>query len=85
MAPAWIGPVKMGWVLLKVTGIPWTERQPSRDGERTIEPTKWTTSSFIPWLLQGLECMQVRRAIEILSLTTRMTTGLVLGSETDSA
>ncbi|MDN5941853.1 MAG: DUF1295 domain-containing protein, partial [Nitrospira sp.] len=23
----WIGPIGMGWALLKVTGIPWTERQ----------------------------------------------------------
>ncbi len=45
----WIGPLGMGWALLKVTGIPLAEQQAlARRGEeyRTYQRT---TSAFIPW------------------------------------
>ena len=45
----WIGPVGMGWALVKVTGIPLAERQAlARRGEDYRDYQR-TTSSFIPW------------------------------------
>ena len=45
----WIGPVAMGWALLKVTGIPLAEAQAlvSRGEEYRIY--QQTTNAFIPW------------------------------------
>lgn len=45
----WIGPVGMGWALLKVTGIPWTERQALVSRGKDYREYQRTTSSFIPW------------------------------------
>src|SRR5262245_6155752 len=45
----WIGPVGMGWALLKVTGIPWTERQALVSRGVDYREYQRTTSSFIPW------------------------------------
>ena len=45
----WIGPVGMGWALLKVTGIPWTERQSLVSRGEDYREYQRTTSSFIPW------------------------------------
>jgi steroid 5-alpha reductase family enzyme len=45
----WIGPVGMGWALLKVTGIPWTERQALVSRGEDYREYQRTTSSFIPW------------------------------------
>ena len=45
----WIGPVGMGWALLKVTGIPWSERQALVSRGEDYREYQRTTSSFIPW------------------------------------
>jgi steroid 5-alpha reductase family enzyme len=45
----WIGPVGMGWALLKVTGIPWAERQALASRGEDYREYQRTTSSFIPW------------------------------------
>ncbi len=45
----WIGPIGMGWALLKVTGIPWTERQALTSRGEEYRTYQRTTSSFIPW------------------------------------
>ena len=45
----WIGPIGMGWALLKVTGIPWTERQALASRGEDYRNYQRTTSSFIPW------------------------------------
>ena len=45
----WIGQVGMGWALLKVTGIPWTERQALVSRGEDYREYQRTTSSFIPW------------------------------------
>lgn len=45
----WIGPIGMGWALLKVTGIPWTERQALASRGEAYRAYQRTTSSFIPW------------------------------------
>ena len=49
----WIGPVGMGWALLKVTGIPWTERQALASRGEDYREYQRTTSSFIPWFPWG--------------------------------
>jgi len=45
----WIGPVGMGWALLKVTGIPWAERQAIVSRGEDYREYQRTTSAFIPW------------------------------------
>ena len=45
----WIGPIGMGWALLKVTGIPWAERQALASRGEDYREYQRTTSSFIPW------------------------------------
>ena len=45
----WIGPIGMGWALLKVTGIPWTERQALASRGEDYRTYQRTRSSFIPW------------------------------------
>jgi steroid 5-alpha reductase family enzyme len=45
----WIGPIGMGWTLLRVTGIPWTERQALASRGKDYQEYQRTTSSFIPW------------------------------------
>ncbi len=45
----WIGPVGMGWALLKVTGIPRAERQALASRGEDYRAYQRTTSSFIPW------------------------------------
>ena len=45
----WIGPIGMGWALLKITGIPWTERQALASRGEDYRDYQRTTSSFIPW------------------------------------
>ena len=44
----WIGPIGMGWALLKVTGIPWTERQALVSRGEDYREYQRTTSSFFP-------------------------------------
>jgi steroid 5-alpha reductase family enzyme len=49
----WIGPVVMGWALLKVTGTAWVERQAlanQGEGDRTYQGT---TNAFFPWFPWG--------------------------------
>lgn len=49
----WIGPVAMGWALLKVTGIPLAEAQAlARRGEE-YRAYQQTTNAFIPWWPKG--------------------------------
>jgi len=45
----WIGPIGMGWALLRVTGIPWTERQALASRGEEYRTYQQTTNSFIPW------------------------------------
>ena len=45
----WIGPVAMGWALLKVTGIPWSEAQALRTRGGEYRQYQRTTNAFIPW------------------------------------
>lgn len=51
--PAWgltlIGPVVMGWALLKLTGIPLAEAQALETRGEEYRAYQRTTSSFIPW------------------------------------
>jgi steroid 5-alpha reductase family enzyme len=53
-APGWlltlIGPIGMGWALLKVTGIPWTERQAIASKGEEYRVYQRTTNAFFPWL-----------------------------------
>ncbi|HLZ33765.1 MAG TPA: DUF1295 domain-containing protein [Nitrospira sp.] len=45
----WIGPIVMGWALLKVTGIPLAEQQAYRSrGDAYLEYQR-TTNALIPW------------------------------------
>jgi steroid 5-alpha reductase family enzyme len=52
-APGWpltlIGPVAMGWALITVTGIPWTERQALETRGEDYRDYQRTTSAFLPW------------------------------------
>jgi steroid 5-alpha reductase family enzyme len=52
-APGWpltlIGPVTMGWALLKVTGIPLAEQQAVRTRGAEYRQYQETTNAFIPW------------------------------------
>ncbi len=45
----WIGPVAMGWALLKVTGIPLAEAQALRARGEDYRQYQLTTNSFVPW------------------------------------
>ena len=45
----WIGPIGMGWALLKVTGIPWVERQALASRGEDYREYQRTTSAFVPW------------------------------------
>ena len=44
-----IGPLTMGWALLKVTGIPWTETQTMTSRAAEYTAYRRTTNAFIPW------------------------------------
>ncbi len=44
-----IGPIAMGVALLKLTGIPWTERQAMRTRGEEYAAYRRTTNAFIPW------------------------------------
>jgi steroid 5-alpha reductase family enzyme len=52
-APGWpltlIGPIGMGWALLKVTGIPLAEAQALASRGKDYRLYQQTTSRFIPW------------------------------------
>ncbi len=45
----WIGPVAMGWALLKVTGIPEAEAQALASRGEEYAAYQRTTSAFFPW------------------------------------
>jgi steroid 5-alpha reductase family enzyme len=45
----WIGPIAMGWALLKTTGIPLAEQQAIRSKGEDYREYQRTTSSFVPW------------------------------------
>ena len=45
----WIGPVAMGWALLKVTGIPLAEAQALRARGDDYREYQLTTNAFVPW------------------------------------
>lgn len=44
-----IGPIAMGWALLKVTGIPWTEAQTMTTRGEDYATYRRTTNAFFPW------------------------------------
>ncbi len=44
-----IGPMAMGWALLKVTGIPWTEAHAMTSRGEDYAMYRRTTNAFIPW------------------------------------
>lgn len=45
----WIGPVGMGWALLKITGIPLAEEQALTNRGEEYRQYQRTTSAFLPW------------------------------------
>src|SRR5512141_1453360 len=45
----WIGPIGMGWALLKVTGVPWAERQTLANRGEDYRAYQRTTNVFFPW------------------------------------
>jgi steroid 5-alpha reductase family enzyme len=49
----WIGPIGMGWALLKVTGIPRTERQALTSRGEDYRAYQRTTNAFFPWFPRG--------------------------------
>ena len=49
----WIGPIGMGWALLKVTGIPWVERQALESRREEYRRYQQTTNMFFPWFPRG--------------------------------
>ncbi len=49
----WIGPIGMGWALLKVTGIPWVERQALESRGEEYRRYQQTTNMFFPWFPRG--------------------------------
>lgn len=57
--PAWgltlIGPLVMGWALLKVTGIPLTEARALATRGEEYRDYQRTTSAFLPWFPKGSE------------------------------
>jgi steroid 5-alpha reductase family enzyme len=44
-----LGPLTMGWALLKVTGIPWTETQTMASRGEEYATYRRTTNAFFPW------------------------------------
>ncbi|HEY6083874.1 MAG TPA: DUF1295 domain-containing protein [Nitrospira sp.] len=52
-APGWpitlIGPITMGWALVKVTGIPLAEQQALASRGEEYRVYQQTTSAFVPW------------------------------------
>ncbi len=52
-APGWpltlIGPVGMGWALLKISGIPLTEQQALNTRGEEYREYQQTTNAFLPW------------------------------------
>jgi steroid 5-alpha reductase family enzyme len=49
----WIGPIGMGWALLRVTGIPWAERQAIASRGEDYREYQRTTNAFFPWFPRG--------------------------------
>jgi steroid 5-alpha reductase family enzyme len=53
-APGWpltlIGPIGMGWALLKVSGIPLAEEQALRTRGEDYRQYQRTTNAFVPWI-----------------------------------
>jgi steroid 5-alpha reductase family enzyme len=49
----WIGPVGMGWALLKVSGIPRAERQALESRGEEYREYQRTTNAFFPWFPRG--------------------------------
>ena len=45
----WIGPLSMGWALIKVTGIPLAEQQAIRSRGEDYRQYQRTTNVFFPW------------------------------------
>lgn len=45
----WIGPIAMGWALLKATGIPLAEQQAIRSKGEDYREYQRTTNAFVPW------------------------------------
>lgn len=45
----WIGPIAMGWALLKITGIPLAEQQALASRGEEYRRYQQTTNAFIPW------------------------------------
>lgn len=52
-APGWpltlIGPVGMGWALVKISGIPLAERQALKTRGKDYREYQQTTNAFVPW------------------------------------
>lgn len=46
----WVGPVGMGWALLKVTGIPLAEQQAMSTRGEDYRRYQQTTNAFFPWI-----------------------------------
>jgi steroid 5-alpha reductase family enzyme len=49
----WIGPISMGWALLKVTGIPLAEAQSITARGDEYRAYQRTTNAFFPWVPKG--------------------------------
>jgi steroid 5-alpha reductase family enzyme len=49
----WIGPVGMGWALLKVSGMPRAERQALESRGEDYREYQRTTNAFFPWFPRG--------------------------------
>ena len=49
----WIGPIGMGWALLKVAGIPWVERQALASRGEDYRAYQRTTNVFFLWFPWG--------------------------------
>jgi steroid 5-alpha reductase family enzyme len=45
----WIGPIGMGWALLKITGLPKAEEQALRTRGEEYREYQRTTNAFFPW------------------------------------
>src|ERR1043165_1892628 len=52
---AWIANIGMGWALLKVTGIPWVERQTLESRGEDYREYQRTTNAFFPWFPRRLQ------------------------------
>jgi steroid 5-alpha reductase family enzyme len=51
----WIGPVAMGWALLKVTGIPVAEAQAMASRGKEYVTYQRTTNAFFPWFPRRMQ------------------------------